>query len=443
MSDRPQDRASANPRRPLSRPKRLLFSAIQVALLYLVTELLVFVIFGIYYHQLMWMASIQRERAGLLRDLETRQSIVLLVHPYVGYTEVPPTASGGDPTGKLRDYSVNSFGYADRISPIQARSPGKVIVGIMGGSVAWSFHLHGTGRLKAALQDDPVFAGKDLAFVNLAVSGYKQPQQLMTLNYMLALGAEFDVILNIDGFNEAVLYEAENAAHHDFPAFPRSWHARVETSGPGVAKYVGRLEHQVENREDLARGYSRPPWRYSPLFNLLWWIFDSRAEIRINELQIEYRKDATSAPNYIVQGPGWTFATRGELYRHLVSLWKNCSIQLDKICAANGIRYYHFLQPNLVLSGAKPLTAAEQFMADHRDEMYRPGIRDGYPLMIQEGRDLKANGERFTDLTRMFDGHPEAIYSDICHFYQAGNDVLADRVAEAILKDFGMSAQAK
>ena len=31
--------------------------------------------------------------------------------------------------------------------------------------------------------------------------GYKQPQQLMAYNYLLSLGAEFDAVINIDGYN--------------------------------------------------------------------------------------------------------------------------------------------------------------------------------------------------------------------------------------------------
>jgi hypothetical protein len=314
----------------------------------------------------------------------------------------------------------------------------------MGGSVACGFYLHGTTRLKAALERDPAFAGKEIEFVDLAVSGYKQPQQLMTLNYMLVMGAEFDVIVNIDGFNEAALYEAENAERGVFPAFPRSWHTRIATTGPRIAKYVGRLEYQVQRREDLARGYSLSPWRNSPLCNFLWWFFDSQAEMELLEVQDEYSKDVSSTPNYAVIGPGWTFATREELYRHLVSLWKNSSIQLDRLCAANGIRYYHFLQPNLVLPGSKPLTQPEeQLLAGQRDGRYRPGIKEGYPLMIQEGTELRANGVRFTDLTRMFDGHPEPIYSDLCHFYQTGNDVMSDRIARAIIEDFGKTVEAQ
>jgi hypothetical protein len=430
-----------NPHRPQGRAKRLLFAAAQAALLYLFTEILVFVIPGIYQQQFSWIASMQEERDRLRGQLEGRRGLVLQVHPYVGYVEVPPKAAGGDADGKMSEFDVTPYGYADRISPIQARAKDKVIIGITGGSVAWAFHMHGTKRLKAELQKDPAFEGKDLVFVNLAVSGYKQPQQLMTLNYMLVLGAQFDIIVNIDGFNEAVLYEAENAKKHVFPAFPRSWHTRVEVAGPKVAKYLGPLEYQVEHRLELALGYSRPPWKYSPLCNLLWWIADSRSEIKIHELQQEYRASDDTASNYTVEGPGWKFATRQELYRHLVSLWKNSSIQLNNLCAANGIRYFHFLQPNLFLPGAKPLTGPEQHMANYRDDMYRPGVREGYPLMIQEGRDLKARGERFTDLTQMFATHKEAVYGDICHLLQAGNDVLADRVAEAILEDFGRDAR--
>ena len=143
--------------------------------------------------------------------------------------------------GHPAHYPVSPYGYADKGSPILTRSPYKVIIGILGGSVAWSFHMHATDRLRTLLQENPEFAGKDLVFVNLAVSGYKQPQQLMTLNYMLVLGGQFDFIINIDGFNDVVLYEAENAARHVFPAFPRSWHVRVEISGPRLPDTGARL----------------------------------------------------------------------------------------------------------------------------------------------------------------------------------------------------------
>jgi hypothetical protein len=413
--------------------KRLLFTAGFVVLLYGSTELLSFVIAAIYRQDIGWIAATQERRDALRTELEERPGLVLQVHPYVGYVETPPTAIGGDANGVLRHFPVTPYGYADHVSPIQTRARDKVIIAITGGSVAWSFHMHGTSRLRALLQKVPALAGKDLVFVNLAVSGYKQPQQLMTLTYFLVLGSQFDMLVNIDGFNEAVLYEAENLNAHDFPAFPRSWHARVEVSGPRVSRYLGRIEAEVDDRLGLARGFSRRPWRYSPLANLVWWVADTRTEVAIVGIQDAYRREAPSIPNYTVEGPGWTFASKRDLYRHLVSLWKNSSIQLGNLCAANGIRYYHFLQPNLLVAGSKPRTAAEEHMAQHRDQHYRPGVEQGYPLLIEAGRDLKARGERFTDLTGMFATHPEAVYGDLCHLNQTGNDVLADRIAEAIL----------
>jgi hypothetical protein len=197
------------------------------------------------------------------------------------------------------------------------------------------------------------------------------------------------------------------------------------------------MEYELDHRLALARGFSRLPWRASPLCNVLWWIIDTRSEMQVTAIQDAYRTSRSAGPNYTVEGPGWTFATRRDLYRHLVALWKNSSIQLRNLCDANGIRYYHFLQPNLFLSGAKPLTPEEAQMKAFRDDMYRPGVREGYPLLIREGEDLKAHGERFVDLTRVFDGHAERIYNDICHVNQAGDHLFADHVARAILEGLG------
>jgi len=442
MRTPPPDPATTTAPKPPGRFKRLSFATGLVFFLYLMTEFLVFVAAAIFDDRLSWIAWSQDRRDQLQVELEDRPGLLMQIHPYVGYVERPPKAVGGDSNGRPHAYDVTPYGYADTASPIHTRAPDRVIIAVTGGSVAWSFHMHGTARLKALLQQDPALAGKHIVFVNLAVSGYKQPQQLMTLNYLLVLGAQFDIVINIDGFNEAALYEAENADSHVFPAFPRSWQNRVEFNGPRVSRYRGQVEYAVQNRLDLARGFSRLPWRYSPVCNLVWWIADCRSEIKIRDLEVEYR-ESPSASDYVVEGPGWRFATPQDLHRHLVALWKNSSIQLDKLCAANGIRYYHFLQPNLLIGCSKPLTAPEQHMASHRDEMYRPGVIGSYPLMIEAGRALKAGGERFTDLTQMFAAHPEPIFGDLCHLNQVGNDLLADRIAEAIAGRVAVSSAAR
>ena len=163
---------------------------------------------------------------------------------------------------------MTPYGYADTVSPIQTRAPGKVIIAIMGGSVAWSFHMHGTARLRNLLENDSAMAGSEIVFVNLAVSGYKQPQQLMTMAYLLVLGAQFDLVLNIDGFNEAALYEAARAAMRykplsRYPAVERDF-SLLLADGTSFAQVVdtihtlGIAEVTSIQAVDLFRGKNVP-----------------------------------------------------------------------------------------------------------------------------------------------------------------------------------------
>ena len=39
----------------------------------------------------------------------------------------------------------------------------------------------------------------------LSHEGYKQPQQLLVPTYFLSIGQVFDLVVNIDGFNEVAL----------------------------------------------------------------------------------------------------------------------------------------------------------------------------------------------------------------------------------------------
>ncbi len=115
------------------------------------------------------------------------------------------------------------------------------MVAVLGGSVASYFAVNGTRRLEADLAGSPRFADQHFVFVNLALGGYKEPQQLMTMAYLMTLGAQFDLVLNIDGFNEVALHELENAGHHIFPAFPRSWYAKVGSTDPALGLIRGKL----------------------------------------------------------------------------------------------------------------------------------------------------------------------------------------------------------
>ncbi|AMV37179.1 SGNH/GDSL hydrolase family protein [Planctomyces sp. SH-PL62] len=376
----------------------------------------------------------RRERAN--RPDGIGGAVFSQVHPFVGYVRDPRPDSGVVRQSDGRTMPVSNFGYVDDKDPIHKREPGKLIVGIFGGSVASYFGVNGVSRLEQALRRSPEFADKKFVFVNAALGGYKQPQQLTTLAYLTALGAEFDLVVNIDGFNEVALHELENAGHHVFPAFPRSWHARVGMNDPRLGSARAELNNLEDRRITWSRWASTSPWRWSIVANLVWKLQDRRLEWSSYSITKGHQELKDQAGPYVATGPLREFGGRDELFEHMVSIWSNSSLAIHALCRQNGTRYVHFLQPNQYVADSKPMDAAELRVAFNADHPYRRGVEAGYPLLLREGQALRERGVAFHDLTGIFRDHPESLYiDDCCHYNQAGLEIMAEAVARAILDD--------
>ena len=104
------------------------------------------------------------------------------------------------------------------------------------------------------------------------------------------------------------------------------------------------------------------------------------------------------------------------------------------LCKANGIRYFHLLQPNQYVKGRKRLTDKEKLLAIGGPEFpYRQGAEQGYPHLIAAGKNLKQVGLPFTDFTDIFKNEQGTIYKDnCCHFNERGNKILAARIARLL-----------
>jgi hypothetical protein len=358
------------------------------------------------------------------------------VHPYVGFVTEPSSNSSIHRYADDHLMPVSEFGYIDEKLPFQARGPDRLVIGITGGSVACFFGVNGTKRLEAELSRDPRFTGKQFIFMNLAISGYKQPQQAMTLAYLLSLGAEFDFIVNIDGFNEIALDEMSNADHETFPAFPQLWRARLVIDDRNLRLSRLKLLLINEERAHCARQFSRPLWRYSPLANVVWVLLDRRLAHRAAQAIDAFHAAAPPGPSYAVTGPRRQFATSQERHEFLVKTWADSSVVMDRICKGYGMHYFHFLQPNQYVPGTKPILDAERKIAIYEGQTYRRGVEHGYPMLINAGETLRKKGVAFHDLTRIFAGHPEPLYIDnCCHYNQAGYEIMAEAIARAIRSD--------
>jgi hypothetical protein len=342
-----------------------------------------------------------------------RRPAAQVQHPYLGYALRP---HGWD-----EDTEINELGFRGP-SPLVGAAEGELSVLVLGGSVASALATQAGSclaeRVAATLGQDP----SGIRLFNGALGGYRQPQQLMAVAYLLALGAKLDLVVNLDGFNEVALYGAEDRVQETHPSYPRNWARRLD-SHRAPAAIVGRRVAALHAR--LA-GNRAPRW--GPLRLGL---RGALALLSSIEERLDARLRRTRA---LSSGDCFSrrYADEGELLRELVALWSASSLQLHRLCAANGAAYFHFLQPNQYY-GARRLSDAERARAYDPHHPYRPGVVAGYPRLIQAGVELAAQGLDFFDLTGVFDDTPDDVYLDsCCHFTVPANQLLAAEIGRRI-----------
>jgi hypothetical protein len=355
----------------------------------------------------------------------------MIIHPYIGMVYQPRHDEESLPAHGCH---FTEFGFWDTQSPIRKRGPDRVIIGLMGGSVARQLGTTTIGNLERELSQLRSFQGRSFEFVRLAIDGNKQPQHLMTLNYLLTLGGEFDLLINLDGLNEIALPGMDNVPFGVSAAYPRKWAAlTAAASSLELTRMVGYVTHLRAERRDCARWYDAAPLRYSPTAALVWKARNARLDNQIMEQLEQISRRGQEESSYCSSGPPEAFESEEKLLAHCADIWTRSSILLHQLCDANQIRYFHFLQPNQYLAESKPIGREEAKVAlNDRSPFARP-VRLGYPLLRARVPQLLAAGVSFTDLTQIFADHPEPIYKDdCCHVTEAGDQLMAAAIAARI-----------
>ncbi len=351
------------------------------------------------------------------------------IHPYLGFVSTPDDKNKN---------SISDFGFRDSKYPIQARSNEKIVIGIFGGSVACQVGRDGINALESELKKSIFFINEKIVFLNFGNGGYKQPQQLFILNYILALGGDFDIVIDLDGFNETALPVAENIPNHVFPFYPRSWHSTVSGNFFDydneliICKVVGYLETQKK----LNRIFSSSPFRYSITANLFLKGLNRYMSNVISKLRQKLLKPEVISKMYVTTGPTRQYKNDEAMYQDLAMVWKNCSLQMNKICNANNIKYFHFLQPCQYVPNSKIMKKEELEIAFSKNQPYKKPIECGYPYLIKAGNELVKEGVNFNDLTMVFEHNDEILYCDnCCHFNKRGLTLLSQIIGEIITKN--------
>jgi hypothetical protein len=353
-----------------------------------------------------------------------------VLHPYLGYVMNPRLARLGVRAAGLDPTSVELGFPRNTESVLQSADPSRIVVGLFGGSVADILSAAGADALRKELAKAPGFEGREIIVVSAAAPGYKQPQALMALNYLLLLGAHFDFVVNLDGVNELSLPATELDPLGVASLYPRGWYTRTADLVPERSVILGRVMTLERIRRRSARLFSRAPLRFSLTAGLAWRLGDRAL---LSFMADAERGVATRPDGHDPQAQG-PLLTGGEAAQTLPTpIWRRSSLQMARLCESLGIRYFHFLQPNQYVPGSKAMGEAERQIAYREDSPIRETIERGYPALRTAGRALEAQGVAFVDLSQVFRDVPEPVYADdCCHLDARGNELLGAAIGRTL-----------
>ena len=346
------------------------------------------------------------------------------LHPYIGFT--------ARPNGSRKQGRYNDYGFLGE-DPLSDRKPSEVMVAITGGSVAAGVFTFAGERLREALAS--AYPGKDILLTGIALGGMKQPQQLMAMNYFLTLGSSFDVIINLDGYNEAVL-SMKNYRKGVAPFYPRAWSLYAQKSlDIERAILITELASLAGTRQVLARAANSPLLRNSAFVLTAWQLLDNRLYNAIYRTEARLWSGELSkeeAPQ--VTGPNINYGDEKSAESFVLDIWENASRQMSRLAVVNEIEYYHFLQPNQHFKGSKSLSDAEKKLVD-KDKGDGIVARTMYPLMRDRLELIQQRGDiHIFDLTQIYVDLTETLYIDsCCHVNTRGYQLIADAIAGQII----------
>ena len=395
-----------------------IMNVVWIFVVWAVVELMALAIGLVLLHGLRW-KGLERpspnQKASFFED-ETA------LHPYIGYVGVPGTP-----------HHTSLLGFSGDVDHVQRRTNKVLLIAVLGGSVAKALTQISGDVLKTVLSESGCFHDREIRIIPLAMGGYKQPQQLMCLTYLYILGAEFDLVVNLDGFNEVALYPAESRHRKIAPIYPRNWFGKVgHLHGSKLLPLIGEFvyltdclaQFQAHNRLIDAL----------PTRRLLLIIKQRRLQSKLNQVRESIRMLECVEADFTLRGPSFGVLSDNGMYSQLAAIWRISSLQLDIICKGNGAVYIHCLQPNQYVRNSKTLSDEEERNAYDPKHPYKAGAERGYPYLFLEEKELQSNLIDYHNLTQIFIDVKESTYCDTCcHLTKLGNDILMKKIGGCIV----------
>lgn len=374
-----------------------------------------------------------------LDKVRVKETIIERLHPFFGFVQKP----GSD---FRPGFNVNNYGFISPYNyPFKKKNKNQYIIGIFGGSVASDFSIFEIQNQIVAkyLKKLPELKDKEIIILSFATGGYKQPQQLIILNYFLSLGQELDMAINIDGFNEVALSNLNNRDKIDV-SMPSVQHLQPLTSLANNSLSIIALKAVLsiqENKVRIKDGVETLKSCKLAVCNAVTSVYiqglvnDYKKKVAIFEE--ERLKQAKESEGSIIYVNGLEEKlTDAVAFELMANNWAKSSIFMNKVLSSSNVPYFHFFQPNQYFTTPRVFTNKEKKIAFNENSPYAKSVKIGYPILFSKFKNLKKNNVPIFDAVNIFDKTKDSVYVDsCCHYNKRGEQIFAEYVGSSILEN--------
>jgi hypothetical protein len=364
------------------------------------------------------------------------------LHPYWGYTG-PYTWKGknGPPT--------NNLGFVDsqqREVPFKP-DPNDFVVFVFGSSVASRLvnnSMYGIS-LQEALGRAPQLAGKNIVLFNMAQGPGKQPQQLMELSFLIAMGQHIDLVLSLDGTLEFVsgILNFENGIDPIFPPVDILLAMGKELAPPDASsENYYELAYEVTHARAQSQRYGQLlDESTSGIAAVKNRIFKAYYDRSLHDLLAVYDQTAGRAADWSDvrnrMGLDMKIKTSKErIVEDIFDMWVRCSDLMKAMADSRGAMFMNVVLPNPYRS-KKVLTESEKAVLFTEQTRYiREPSAAGHAMIEKHAEMLKSRGIVLG--TEIFDDIADTIYIDRSgHFNKLGETMVANFLADQVAARMG------
>ena len=257
------------------------------------------------------------------------------------------------------------------------------------------------------------FSTDKFIVINAAIGGGKQPQQLFKLYYLDLIDFKFDIIINLDGFNELALPLSENYQINDHLIYPRNF---------------SRLVSTFNSNFDCVNDINKRTKRF-----LLFPILELYDLYKIRNCHFSLEGENKNTGTRFSNMTNFKKRDLEKSFEHVKEVWENSSEKINDFSKLKNIFYIHVIQPNQYLKDSKKLTNKEIELLNY--SKYGDIISKFYYSFNFENLKIKNK----LDLKYIFKYNNNEIYRDYCcHLNNYGMHL----ISKEIVKKFELELKA-